>query len=352
MKLRALILIVFLLEAGVALAHQGSRAFISVQQNGAQLQGRCDLDLIDLHATLNLDADEDGEVTWEELSGKFNQIDVELVENLKISADGRPVELKIREHMLDEHSGGTYLAILWQADLPNVSPAIRVEDNFFFETDPTHRALLNLNGKPAVLTAKARSFESSGSNTTQFLSEGVWHIWTGFDHILFLLALLLPAVVGERLNFAGAVREVLKVVTAFTIAHSITLSLAACGVILIPGRVVEPIIAFSVAVAALNNIWPMWRDKGWLVAFGFGLIHGFGFAGALLEVGLGGGSLAKSLLLFNLGVETGQLAIVALFIPIAFAMRESWFYRGVVLRFGSAAISLIAGFWLVERLLS
>ena len=164
------------------------------------------------------------------------------------------------------------------------------------------------------------------------------HIWAGFDHILFLLSLLLPAVLVPSADFRRGVGrrsrasetafwDVLKVVTAFTVAHSITLSLATLGVVSLPSRLVESAIAASVVLAALNNIRPVVHGGRWIIAFCFGLIHGFGFASVLADLGLPQGSLLLALVAFNLGVELGQLAIVAVFLPLAYALRDTLFYR-------------------------
>jgi hypothetical protein len=117
----------------------------------------------------------------------------------------------------------------------------------------------------------------------------------------------------------------------------------------LPSRWVESAIALSVVLAALNNVFPIVQRGRWIAAFAFGLLHGFGFAGALADLGLPTGSLALSLAGFNIGVELGQLAIVAAFLPVAFALRSTWTYRRVVLAGGSTAIVAIAGAWLVER---
>ena len=108
-------------------------------------------------------------------------------------------------------------------------------------------------------------------------------------------------------------------------------------------------IAATVALAALNNLMPLLRDRPWRAAFALGLIHGFGFASVLRDLGLPGGAFARALVGFNLGVETGQLALVALFLPVAFALRETRLYRVAILRAGSASVLLVAGLWLVER---
>jgi hypothetical protein len=144
---------------------------------------------------------------------------------------------------------------------------------------------------------------------------------------------------------------VLKIVTAFTLAHSITLTLAALGVLAIPSRVVESVIAASVALAAANNIWPLFRGQRAGAAFAFGLLHGFGFASVLLDLGLPPSSLLLSLVGFNVGVELGQIAIVAVFLPLAYLARNTAFYRKAVLVGGSVLILAIALVWLAERVL-
>src|SRR6185503_6093349 len=126
---------------------------------------------------------------------------------------------------------------------------------------------------------------------------------------------------------------------------------AALSVIQLPSRLVESAIALSVVLAALNNVWPVVHGRRWLVAFGFGLIHGFGFASVLSDLGLPQGALLVALVGFNLGVEAGQLAIIAAFLPAAFLLRGSWLYRRLVFVGGSAAIALVAGVWLAERAL-
>jgi hypothetical protein len=190
-----------------------------------------------------------------------------------------------------------------------------------------------------------------------YLNEGVLHIWTGFDHVLFLLSLLLPAVLVRDAHawragrcFRDAIVDVAKVVTAFTLAHSITLALAALSSVDLPSRWVESGIALSVVLAAANNLVPIVATGRWVAAFGFGLLHGFGFAGALQDLGLPPGSLALSLAGFNLGVEAGQLAIVLAFVPLAFALRATPIYRRFIFGGGSVAIAALASLWLVERL--
>jgi hypothetical protein len=214
----------------------------------------------------------------------------------------------------------------------------------------------------SLLTARNPwSLVSSGpSSLFQILShyvvEGIWHIFIGLDHILFLLTLMLPAVLVYRQRrwrsvdkLRPAIIEILKIVTAFSLAHSLTLSLAVLEVVTLPARWIESAIAISVLLAALNNLYPLFPGSRWRLAFGFGLVHGFGFANVLLNLELSPTTLALSLVGFNLGVELGQVAIVVLVFPLAYVLRDTRLYRGWVLQGGSLGAATLACVWLLER---
>jgi hypothetical protein len=242
-----------------------------------------------------------------------------------------------------------------------------VSYGLLFEVDPTHRGLLELTRggveQAAVLsreTPRVSLDVSAPGRWAQFgafLSEGVWHILKGYDHILFLLTLLFPAVVRHsaagwepRESLRATALDVLQVVTAFTLAHSLTLSMAVLGLVHLPARWVECGIALTVLLGALNNLRPIIVYRRWAVAFAFGLVHGFGFASVLADLGLQGTNLALSLLGFNAGVEVGQLLVVLAVLPLAFAARHTVLYRHAFMPAGSAAIALLAGYWLMTRM--
>ena len=156
----------------------------------------------------------------------------------------------------------------------------------------------------------ARASRGAGS----FFTLGIEHILTGYDHLLFLLALMLRG---------GGLWSLLKIITAFTIAHSITLGLAALDVVVLPGALVESVIALSIAYVALENLLPRYAaSRRWTVSFLFGLAHGFGFSSVLREIGLPKENLLLSLLNFNLGVEAGQLTVVLLVVPILMRLKS------------------------------
>jgi hypothetical protein len=188
------------------------------------------------------------------------------------------------------------------------------------------------------------------------IRQGIAHIGQGYDHLLFLIALLLTAVLvpGTKPpqpvdSFRTALWDVARIVTAFTVAHSITLSLASTRLVSLPSRFVESAIALSVIVAAVNNLRRFLGKDRWVAAFALGLLHGFGFSSTLLDLGLPKDGLIVSLLGFNVGVELGQMAVVAVFLPLAFVLRKTLFYRRGVLLGGSVVIAIVASVWLVER---
>ncbi|MBE7417004.1 MAG: HupE/UreJ family protein [Ideonella sp.] len=349
-----------------ALAHKPSDSYLSIMLAGGTLSGRWDIALRDLDFAIGLDADGDGAIRWREVRSKHAEIAAYAAARLALRGDERACTIGVGEQLLDDHTDGTYTVLPLAIDCGAAPASLEIGYTLFADLDPQHRGLLNLRAhgqaRAAVLDAKAgpqRFMLGEVGRWAQFadyLREGVWHIWIGFDHILFLLSLLLPAVLAWRAarwqpvqTFREAFWDVLRIVTSFTVAHSITLSLAALGIVALPSRLVESAIAASVVVAALNNLKPLVQGRRWIVAFGFGLIHGFGFASVLAELGLPRDALVLALVGFNVGVELGQLAIVALFLPLAYSLRRTAFYRRTTLAGGSLAIAGVAGVWLAER---
>jgi HupE / UreJ protein len=367
MLIRSITVFLGLMFFAVAVhAHKPSDSYLTIHGDKPQLQGQWDIALRDLDYALGLDGNLDGNVEWGEVKAKHAEIVAYAFTHLKLAADGAVCPTKVTDHKIDNHSDGTYAVIYFTADCPKAPEFLEIDYSLFFDLDKEHKGLLNLQSdgkaRSAIFSDSDRKQKFQLATTSKwkqfvdYLIEGIWHIWKGFDHILFLLSLLLPAVLvwsAERwkpaASFKGAFIEVLKVVTAFTVAHSITLSLAALHIVNIPTWIAESAIAASVIVAALNNVFPIFHGRRWMVAFAFGLIHGFGFANVLAELGLPQNTLLIALVGFNLGVEVGQVAIVAVFLPIAFLLRDTWAYRKLVLVAGSLLIAMIAAAWLVER---
>lgn len=363
--LRCLLLLLLMLWSSAALAHKASDSYLVLDVQGAEVSGQWDIALRDIDFALGLDANGDAQITWGELRARHADMAAWALGRLALRR-GSDCTLQVSGLQVDEHTDGAYAVLHLGGKCPSTGGELSLRYGLLFELDALHRGLLRLSLDGVTQTAvmspdKALQHFSAGqvsrlSQLVQYLVEGIWHIWIGFDHILFLLSLLLPVVLVREAGrwrgvsrFGDALREVLWVVTSFTAAHSVTLSLAALGFVELPSRLVEAAIALSVVLAAANNLWPVVARRRWLVAFGFGLIHGFGFASVLADLGLPQESLVLSLLGFNLGVEVGQLAIVSGFLPLAFMLRGTAFYRHGVFVGGSVATMGVALLWFAER---
>jgi hypothetical protein len=360
------LLLLLTLMFGVLLpaqAHKPSDSYLTLDVHADQIDGQWDIALRDLDFAIGLDHDGDGQLTWDEIRARHPEIAMYALRALALSTAKGACQVELGQQLIDKHTDGAYSVLRFQARCPQPIDTLTIGYTLFSGIDPQHKGLLRMTHAGATQTAifdpdharQALSVATS-SRLAQFeayVRNGVWHIWIGYDHILFLLSLLLPAVMlGARGTPSDKLKDsfidVLKVVTAFTLAHSITLTLASLALISLPSRLVETTIAASVVLAAMNNLYPLFRGKRPLAAFAFGLIHGFGFASVLIDLGLPQDALALSLFGFNVGVEIGQLCIVALFLPLAFALRRTWFYRRL-LTGGSVMIALLATVWLVER---
>jgi len=369
MKIHAVAILtclLFLLCSNFTFAHKASDSYLRFKIDDNSIQGQWDIALRDLDYAVGIDENTDGAITWGELRRKHQAITNYAFSRLQITRDGSTCWKHMTEHLVDSHTDGSYAVLLFSVTCPQTMRAIEIQYGLLFDLDPLHRGLLQVddNGhvQTGILSPAKPSMQldlmtqSPWGEFLQFSREGVWHIWIGYDHILFLLCLLLPAVLwwGQgrwhpQHTFRPALKEVLKIITAFTLAHSITLSLAVLGFVSLPARWVESTIAASVLLAALHNLYPVFRARVWIMTFIFGLIHGLGFASVLIDLGLPGHSLGLALAGFNLGVEVGQVAIVGLIIPLAFLIRRSWSYQHVVVNYGSIMIALVAVVWLVER---
>jgi hypothetical protein len=366
------IVVLWFAGAGICQAHKPSDSYLFLEQaaRGDSLTGQWDIALRDLQHALNLDTDGNGRITWGELKSRRDALVRYALPRLSIEAVARgdrgACELGVSELLFDRHVDGGYAVLRFAARCPFRPAQLVLHYSLFFELDPNHRGLLSVRAgghEQSLLLADASRSANVNLGLPDrlgqfraFLDEGIWHIWKGYDHILFLLTLLLPAVVlfrngrwQARESLRDTLLDVLKVVSAFTLAHSLTLSLAVNGLVHLPSRIVESGIALTVLLGAVNNLFPVVLERRWVVAFAFGLIHGLGFASVLTDLGLEGWNLVLALVGFNLGVELGQLALVLVFIPSAFALRETRFYRVAFMPAGAVLIGLLATYWLAVR---
>jgi hypothetical protein len=358
--------LLLLLAAPLAQAHIASNGFLRLNVERSQVSGALELTIRDGELAVGLDRDGDGKVTWGELKSSQRALQFYVLAHLGLTGADGPCRMDFNPVEVNDRVDGSYLWLPFTADCHSALKRLSIDYRMLDAEDPSHRGLLTLSAGGTSQTAvlggdsPVRVFEldraSAWQAFTEYLRAGTWHIWNGIDHLLFLLSLLLPAVLlrrqsrWEAVPFAApAFTNIVKVVTAFTLAHSITLTLAAFDVIRLPGRLTESVIAASIIVAAVNNVFPLVTEARWRIAFVFGLLHGFGFASVLTEMGLVQGARLVSLLAFNLGVEVGQLAVVLAVMPVAFLLRSTAFYRRAVMPWGSVGVAALALVWLVQR---
>lgn len=390
-----------LLLAGPAMAHKGSDAYLQLKLAGAASTLRVDLALRDLDAVLDIDADANGQLTWGEVRAAYPAIERYLAARVLVDGCQWPSVATALERRAD----GVYAALTWSGSCAVDAALPTIRYSALREIDPTHRAIAKIErpGSEAVVqvldptkvlppakaaasassvaaaayvdaagsaSASGAASDSVGGGTATataatppephasagFVKEGMRHILGGYDHVLFLLALLLPAVMRrtsagwqpvERL--AQAIMPVAVIVTAFTIAHSVTLTLAGLKLVSLSSSFIEPAIAVTIVLAAIDNLIPIFRGRRAVVTFFFGLIHGFGFAGVLGELNLPTVQFAWALFQFNLGIELGQLFIVAMAVSALFAFRRQSWYPWLVIRGGSAVAIVIGTLWFIDR---
>lgn len=387
---RVLLLVLLLLPV-LAISHQPDNSLIYLRIYETDgIEGRFDINVNELNEFLGMDLDQNPDL--EQIKKYESQIRAYLLATTKFSSvygNHNIVFTGKIDKLRTEF--GSFAMIYFRLENSNILPdELDVTFKSFIEEDPRHENLLGIeyNWKAGLINNEAiialvfskdnwsRSLSLTESSIwkgfLEMIRQGIWHIWIGLDHILFLLALILPSVVRRVsnqdssgkvassakfdiwgwtpvANFKSAFWYIIKIVTFFTIAHTITLSLASLKIITLPSQLVESIIALSIGLAAYHNIRPIFKGRDWLIAFVFGLFHGFGFASVLADLGVKGEFLTLTLLGFNLGVEIGQVAIIALIFPILFLIRKRKLYPKLLV-WVSALLILISLYWFVERI--
>lgn len=304
--------------------------------------------LLELDLVLSLDRDLDGRVDTRELEARRTAVVEYLRGKVGVSASGRVLPMELLALGIGRSGDGravveTTLAFRSEHVLRDI--AIRCEPLTELGADHTTLARIDTRAGSQEFVFRAgltyREAPGALARGLQFLTLGIVHIFAGYDHIAFLLGLLLTG---------GSTLTIVKIVTAFTAAHSVTLSLAALDVVTLSPVVVEAGIALSIVYVAAENLFTRRRQGRWLVSFLFGLVHGFGFAGVLKELALPSSALVTSLVTFNLGVEIAQVAIVALVVPALYALARTRLHAPLT-RMASAVILSLGLFWLYQRVL-
>jgi hydrogenase/urease accessory protein HupE len=341
-----------------AAAHDPGLSSLTIRPRTGGLEATLTLAVKDAAQLAELDENHDGTVTQAEFARERPQFEAVVARQVVIAADGKVAKDKSISSHLDENNN-----VEVRLDFgATVFSSLEIQSKIIASLPLGHRQYLQVQNSAGetvierLLSASAdratvqmphtnwsTTAVESVRSFTNFLSLGVKHILTGYDHLLFLLGLLVVA-----RGFFSA----LSIITSFTIAHSITLAVATVRVVQIPSRIVEPLIAASIVFVGVENLLRGEIPKSRrLVTFGFGLIHGFGFASALREAGIasGTGGIVLPLFSFNLGVELGQVTVAAVALPIIWKLRENPMFVARWAPVCSAAVVLLGSFWLVER---
>ncbi len=350
-------------------AHKPSDSYLFLQaSNTDSWQLRWDIALRDLEQAVGLDTNQDGRITWGELQQQQTTVQAYALSHLRLRQGEQACQLQVTGLQTDTHTDGAYAVLFINTHCTaNATQPLHISYQLLFELDPTHRGILLDQRSGAGATSHIFSREQTElAVTTQaygfgrvfvnYVHDGITHILAGFDHLLFITLLILPSVLVlkqrqwcEVESFRPALSNLLKVITAFTVAHSITLSLAVLGFIELPSRLVESAIALSIIVVAVNILYPIISHDQWKLAFAFGLLHGFGFASVLMDMQMPLGTLTPALVGFNIGVELGQLLLVSVLFPLAYMLRTTRFYQVSVLHGAAVITLLLASAWLIER---
>lgn len=362
----ALLLLVW--PFGAAYAHTASNSFIYLQAQQNQWEGRLDLAVADLPLDLSWTLSDDRELNWHAFQQEWPQLTLWLDQYVRWQGRQRDCVTVWQSPALTQHGDGLYVALPFQVNCFG-GQLERLDYTLLLADNPLHRGLVSLRGQEGdiqydVITERDTQLLLGTSHASAprqvfsvFFMEGIWHLVTGYDHLAFLLALLLPAVLLRKAHtwqaspqLKPALKDSLVLVSAFTLAHSLTLVIATLGWITPPSALVEPLIGLTVILAGISLLYPIpvrWRFMATLI---FGLVHGFGFAAMLGELIAASGQRIWGLVGFNLGIEVAQLAVVGVVLPLLFLIRNLIIYRRVLLPLASGVIGFLGLGWTVQAL--
>lgn len=329
-------------------AHSGSYGYSTLHVEGKEIVYELFLDQNDY--LLQFDTNLSRNVENEELSPQRDWITSYLKNGIQIIANSQPLQMELSSMKIEDKNSMRGILFELRFTSEQMLEQIDLHYNLVYENDPEHKNmlvvmadkysyqdLLSKDKKDIHLTVPTKATSILLWN---YFVLGIEHILTGYDHLLFLLSLIL---------IASRFKDALIIVTAFTVAHSITLFLVATGTINVNSAWVEVTIALTICYVALENLFVQKAKWRWLLTAMFGLIHGMGFAGAVAETGLPKRNLIGTLLSFNIGVEAGQLMVLCVVLPLLLALRKYTWYRKLMIS-TSCIIFMMALYWVVQRL--
>ena len=369
----------FLLTLGVgsmqrAVAHAQGQSYLYFQVGEDTLTSHVSAPVQDLNEVLSLGLPTE-RVSQVEIEPSIAKIRAYVEANTNIQCAPQTCTLSYKSSDLQRTSSGQFLQLYYDIKGFDTMPeALQIRYDPLLVDKPgfTNFVLIDQNWKTGTFNEEANivlTYDKAGKVKTLDLTKGslfqglsaiaklgVKHILEGIDHVLFLIVLLLPSVVRREEGrwkpvdkFSTALTYVIKVAITFTISYSITLCLATLQIVDLPSQLVESVIAASIGLAAVDLFYPIFRKRIWLIIFIFGLFHGFGFASVLGDLGVTRQNTVLSLLAFNIGIDLGQVAIIAVVFPLLYLLRKQFFYPSWVLKAGGLLLGMVSLYWLVER---
>lgn len=371
----ALILMLGATAWNLALAHETSRSFLTLQQvkSGEPADAEWNIDweiaLADLDVLLELDRDLDGRLTRTEFAFGLPRMKALATSQIGFIQGGFPCRVGAVNHVLSRRADYRFIKLSFALVCQPAGAQLAIDYRLFNGIDAAHRVMVIYGehrqlispGQPAVILSSSAQVASKLTVLIGFVGEGIKHILIGWDHLAFLLAILIPILLTSRpepgrmptteTSMRSPIsRRLTMTISAFTLAHSLTLGLAALGWVQLPAGPVEAAIAFSVVVAAMANLLGKNDLAAPRLAFVFGLLHGFGFASVMQQTGAAGHSLAIGLLGFNMGVEIGQFLFVLVLLPLFWLLSIRPLTRQLAGPAMSVALILLGAGWLIERI--
>lgn len=372
--LSVLFMILLLASALPVLGHNLGQSYVYLRIYENSISGRFEIILEDLNLALNKQPGEPL-ITLENLAEHQQDIEQYLSEHTRFSVGGTPLPISFTDFDTLKTQKATFVLLQFNLLEGRVRPDIlQVDYSVMFDVNPDHIGMVliqhywrggifNNESQPSLVLSEDRQTQlldiSRYTMFTGFLGViklGIKHMLQGIDHLLFLSALILPAAMVRRErewepagDFGTALATIIAIVTLYTLGHSLTLSLAAMGIVDLPTRLVETFIALSIAMAALNVLFPLFKKKFALVVFSFGLLQGFGLAGELGYLGVLKEHTAASLVAFSLGVVFFHVAVIVTIFPALYFLRSYIFYPKIILKLGAAVLITMSLVWFVDR---